>query len=86
MMTLAGRSEALTIYGTSQRPACIDKNFFSNCTRIRSGRLNFEDDIKTMARVLKVKPDQVDSLLPLQYIERDMNTQKTTTGAVKIPK
>jgi hypothetical protein len=84
MLTLAGRSEALTIYGTSQRPACIDKNFFSNCTRIRSGRLNFEDDIRTMARVLKVKPDQVDTLLPLHYIERDMNTQKTTSGKVKI--
>jgi len=86
MLVLAGRSEALTIYCTSQRPACIDKDVFSNSSRIRTGRLNFDDDIRTMARAVKVKPEQVELLLPLQYIERDLNSQKVTTGTIKIPR
>lgn len=86
MLTLAGRSEGLTIYGASQRPAAIDKNFFGNATAIRTGRLNFKNDIKVLADVLQVPPQQVQALAPLQYIARDMNTGKLSTGAVKIPR
>lgn len=85
MLTLAGRSEGLAIYGASQRPAAIDKNFFGNATTIRTGRLNFRNDIKVLADVLQVSQQQVQALQPLQFIQRDMNTGKMTSGSVKIP-
>lgn len=86
MVTLAGRSEGLIIYGASQRPAAIDKNFFGSASRIRTGRLNFKRDIEVLADVLQVTRDKVASLAPLQWIERDMNTGKTATGTQKIPR
>jgi ABC-type oligopeptide transport system ATPase subunit len=78
--TSRGRHKGLIIYGASQRPAGVDKDFFSNATRVRSGRVNFEADIRTLANVLKVKPADIDGLMPLEYIERDMTTGKTTRG------
>lgn len=86
MLTLAGRSEGIRIYGASQRPAAIDKNFFGNATVIRTGRLNFKNDIKVLADVLQVPFHNVQALAPLQFIARDMNTGKLTTGSVKIPR
>lgn len=84
MLILAGRSEGLKIYGASQRPVGIDKNFFGTCTTIRTGRLNYKNDIATMSDVLKVPREQVDRLLPLQFIQRIMKDGKTTTGINKI--
>lgn len=86
MLTLAGRSEGLVIYGASQRPAAIDKNFFGNASVIRTGRLNFKNDIKVLSDVLQVPPQQVQALAPLQYIARDMNSGRLTSGTVKLPK
>lgn len=86
MLTLAGRSEGLIIYGASQRPAAIDKNFFGNASQIRTGRLNFKNDIKVLADVLQVPAQQVQALAPLQFIQRDMNSGKMLSGSVKIPK
>jgi len=78
--TSRGRHKGLMIYGASQRPAGVDKDFFSNATKIRSGRLNFAADIKTLANVLKVKTNDIDSLKPLEFIEREMATGKITRG------
>lgn len=81
--TSRGRHKGLMIYGASQRPASVDKDFFSNATRIRTGRLNFAADIKTLANVLKVKTSEIDGLKPLEYIEREMSSGKTTGGILK---
>lgn len=78
--TSRGRHKGLMIYGASQRPASVDKDFFSNATRIRSGRLNFAADIKTLANVLKVKTTDIDELKPLEFIEREMATGKINRG------
>jgi DNA helicase HerA-like ATPase len=78
--TSRGRHKGLMIYGASQRPASVDKDFFSNATKIRSGRLNFAADIKTLANVLKVKTTEIDGLMPLEFIEREMATGKTSKG------
>ncbi len=83
-VTLKGRHKGLKVYGASQRPASIDKHFFSNATTVRTGRLNYAADIKTLANVLSIVPDQVQSLLPLEYLERDMSTGKVTAGTIKI--
>lgn len=78
--TSRGRHKGLIIYGASQRPASVDKDFFSNATKIRSGRLNFEADIKTLANVLKVKTHEIDELKPLEFIEREMATGQINRG------
>lgn len=82
--TLKGRHKGLKIYGLSQRPAAIDKNFFGNATSIRTGRLNFAADVKVLANVLQVPAEQVQALKPLEYIERDMGTGAVHRGKLKI--
>lgn len=80
--TSRGRHKGLMIYGASQRPAGVDKDFFSNATRVRSGRLNYLADVKTLANVLNVKTADIDALKPLEFIERDMGTGKITKGKI----
>lgn len=82
--TSRGRHKGITIYGVSQRPASLDKDFFSNATKIRTGRVNFAADIRTLANVLMIDKDEISQLKPLQYIERDMTTHKITRGMIKI--
>lgn len=48
-LSTAGRHQGLTIIGTSQRPANIDKDFLGNCTEIRCYRVNYDADAKVMA-------------------------------------
>ena len=83
-VTLTGRHRKLRVYGSSQRPASIDKNFFSNATKVRTGRLNYAADIKTLANVLGVDVKQIQDLLPLEYLERDMGSGKVTAGKLVI--
>lgn len=80
MVTLKGRHKGLEVFGASQRPAAVDKNFFGNATLIRTGRLNFASDIKVLANVLQVPPAEVQSLQPLDFIERDMGTGAICRG------
>lgn len=76
-VTSQGRTEGLTIYGLSQRPAAIDKHFFSNASFVRSSRLNFAGDIKVVSNVLRMP---VDNLKGFEWISRDMSTGATTQG------
>lgn len=48
-LSTAGRHQGLTIIGTSQRPASIDKDFLGNCTEVRTYRVNYDNDAKVMA-------------------------------------
>jgi hypothetical protein len=80
MCTLRGRKRGLTIYGASQRPASVDKNFFANATRVRTGRLNYEADKKTLSNVLGVSMLEMGQLEPLQFIERNMANGEVSRG------
>lgn len=84
--TLKGRHKGLRIYGASQRPASIDKHFFGNATKIRTGRLNFARDVKVLADVLQVPAQRVQDLKPLEFIEREMNSGAIKAGKVAIPR
>lgn len=81
-LNLKGRHKGVTIYGTTQRPAKVDKDFFGACTRIRCGRLNFANDQKVMADVLGVPIAAIGALLPLQYFEKDMATGQVVWGVI----
>lgn len=93
--TLRGRHKGLWVFGVSQRPASVDKNFFSNATLIRSGRLNFDDDIATMDKVLAIKRAAlvvdgqplltVGDLKKLHYVQRDMKEHVVTAGILTFP-
>jgi len=56
-LSTAGRHQGLTIIGTSQRPASIDKDFLGNCTEIRCYRVNYDNDAKVMADTLDLQTE-----------------------------
>lgn len=56
-LSTAGRHQGLTIIGTSQRPATIDKDFLGNCTEIRCYRVNYDNDAKVMADSLGLQTE-----------------------------
>lgn len=81
-ITSRGRHRHVTLIGASQRPASVDKDYIGNATVIRSGRLNFEDDQKTVARALGVLYTDIRDLPDLAYIERDTNTREVSRGVL----
>jgi hypothetical protein len=83
--TLRGRHKGLTIIGVSQRPASVDKNFFSNCTLVITGRLNYVEDIRCMANVLGVPEEAIGEMPQLAFIQRNMTTGETHAGDVPLP-
>jgi hypothetical protein len=85
MVSSIGRHKGLRVIGASQRPAQVDKAFWSNCTEIHCGFLNYEEDQKVMAKVLGVKIDEIKALEPLQYIHKNVRTKEITRGFVKVP-
>ncbi len=86
MATSIGRHKGLRIIGASQRPAQVDKAFWSNATEVHCGFLNYEDDQKVMARVLGVPITDIQALEPLEYIHKNVRTKEIVFGKVKIPK
>jgi len=78
--TLRGRHRRLSILGLSQRPASVDKNFFSNCNQVSSCRLNFADDIACMANVLGVAREAIGALPRFHFLTRNMETGEVSPG------
>lgn len=85
-ITSQGRHARLTVIGTSQRPASVDKDFVGNCTRVRSGRLAYDEDARAVAKVLRVPDVTLLGLAPLAWIERDLTTGKVERGVQAIPR
>lgn len=77
---LTGRHVGLTVYGTSQRPASIDKDFLGNATVIRTGLLPYPEDEKAVAKAMKIDPAEIAALRPLEWIERNKSTGTLTKG------
>jgi hypothetical protein len=89
---LTGRHKGLTVYGLSQRPASIDKDFLGNCTRIRTGRLAYPEDVNAVRKAMGIRSERVkgapltlsiDDLQPLEWIEKDNTTGKFSAGKLK---
>jgi len=81
-LTTQGRTEGIVIFGLSQSPAQIDKDFFGNCSKVRTGRLNFDSHIKAMANCMSRQPDEIRNLMEGEYIERDMGNGTVTRGKI----
>lgn len=69
-LSTACRHRGITLVGTCQRPAQVDKDFFGNCTEVRCFRVNYENDARVMANVLRIAPGEVLELEKLHYIRR----------------
>ena len=72
-----GRHSALTVIGTTQSPALVDKTFFTNATDIYCGMLRAGSHKKYMSDCLDVPLDELRILEPLQWVYRGR------TGAAK---
>lgn len=81
--TSIGRHKGLRLIGASQRPAQVDKAFWSNATEIHCGFLNFEADQKVMAQVLGVPIADIQGLKPLEYLHKNVRTKEIIFGKVK---
>jgi hypothetical protein len=71
-----GRHAGLTVIGTTQRPALIDKTFLDNATTVRCGRLNTAAGRRYMADLLDVPADTLAGLKPLEWVSKDMSSGK----------
>jgi hypothetical protein len=79
-MVLMGRGFGVEIFGCSQRPASMDKDFFGNCSMVRSGRLGYDDDEKVMAKALRVPVAEVRALTGFQFIQYDQRSGVVSRG------
>lgn len=82
-LIMMGRGYGMEVFGVSQRPASVDKDFFSNCTMLHAGRVNYEDDAKVLARSLMIDPSELLNLADFAYIERKP-PKPATRGTMKI--
>lgn len=79
-LVMMGRGFGVEIFGMSQRPASMDKDFLGNASTIHTRRLSYPEDAKALARSLGVKPAEVSALSGYMWIERDNLTGKITKG------
>jgi hypothetical protein len=77
---LTGRHKGLKVIAASQRPASIDKDFLGNCTSIHVGRLVYPEDVRAVSRASNIPESDIGALMPLEWIEKDMQTGKQTKG------
>lgn len=73
-----GRHYGLIVVGTSQRPALLDKTFFSNCTMIRVGKLTSAGDKKALSDAIDVPVDMLRELKPRQWLIKNLVTGELT--------
>lgn len=69
MLSTRGRKKGIVLFGTSQRPAQIDKDFLGNCTSIYCGALGYPADRKACADSMQVDIELIEKLQPLSFIK-----------------
>lgn len=84
-ITLTGRHKGLMVIGVSQRPASIDKDFLSGATLIHTGKLTYPEDRKAVAKAMGEKESLLEGILPLEYVEKNMDTGEMVKGKMSIP-
>jgi hypothetical protein len=79
------RAYGTDVYVTTQRPQECDKTAQGNAGLFHCGRMSDADDQAYVAKRLLGGADVklVRALLPLQWVERDVNTLRITTGTLR---
>jgi hypothetical protein len=85
-LSTAGRHRGLTIIGTCQRPAQVDKDFFGNCSEIRCYAVGYVDDARVMANTMFLDHREILKLPQFHYIHRDVRAKTNAPGVVTVPK
>lgn len=84
--TSTGRAGWLSIIGSGQRAAEVDKSFFSNVNLLHVGRLVYEPDAKAIGAHLGVDWREVVKLPNLAYIERAEGQIEPSRGNITLQK
>lgn len=79
-LVMMGRDFGIEIFGLSQRPSSMDKDFLGNCSTIHTRRLSYPDDAATVAKSLGAKAAEVGALHGYMWMERDNLTGKISKG------
>lgn len=85
-LVMTGRKAGLSVIGTSQRPAHIDKDFLGNATEIHCGCLGYDEDVNVIAREMRLPPEdraRLEALKPLEYVHKNRESGSVTWGALK---
>lgn len=69
VLSTRGRKKGVFLFGTSQRPAQIDKDFLGNCTAIYCGALGYPADRKACADSMRVDVSVLEKLDPLNFVK-----------------
>lgn len=81
-LCLLGRHRGVTVIGTSQRPAQVDKEFWGNLDLIHAGRQTSERDARTVASLLGVPWQTVQRLPDLHWLERAPADMEARAGVL----
>lgn len=81
-LSTAGRHQGITLIGTAQRPAQVDKDFMGNATTIRCFRVNYENDARVMAGVLREPWAGMMELPDFHFIERNLSSRENFRGVL----
>ena len=81
-LCLLGRHRGVWIFGTSQRPSQVDKEFFGNLDVTHCGRQTSEADARTMASLLGVNWRDMQQLPDLAWIERHAGDVEARRGVL----
>jgi len=84
-LSTAGRHRGLTVIGTSQHPAQIDKDFLGNCTEVRCYRVNEEAHARVMAAKLRAPADLILELPDYHYLHRWNRELRWERGVIACP-
>lgn len=83
-MCNSGRHEGVWVIGCSQFPAQVDKAFLSNATLVHCGWLGEEPHRKSVASRMGVKPEMINALPDLHFLEWERAGRTVTAGQVTI--
>lgn len=72
----------IDLYAVTQRPAESDKTIMGNCTFIHCHFMTRAADRKYMAAEMNIKPEQIEALKPLEFIETNGGEKSTKHGKV----
>lgn len=78
LVNFMGRGFGLYVYGLSQRPASLDKDFLGSLSWLHVGELPHPPDQKVAAEYLGVPKEDVAALCGYQAIQKEFRTKKIT--------
>ncbi len=84
-LSTAGRHQGIKLYGLSQRPAHMDKDFFGACTEIRAYRVGYDDDAKALQSVLREPWDKFMMLEKFHYVHLWKDPRRKVQGVQPLP-